>query len=112
MPAQLLAEALVHVGELGGEIAHRAAAHAVALPLRVEHAIEERVELVDRIGVRVREGGPEAPLDEGAPDPIDDRVAEIFLALEVVVEVALADPALPQHVVERGGLVALHVDEP
>src|SRR6185503_10914573 len=108
---ELLAEPLVHVGELGCEIAHRATAHAVALPLRVEHAVEEGVELAHRIGVRIREGRSETALDEGAPDPIDDRVAQVFLALEVVVEVALADPALPQDIVERGGLIALHVDE-
>ena len=42
---------------------------------------------------------------------IEDRVAELFLALEVVVEVALADIALTEHVVERCVVVAVDVDQ-
>src|SRR5260370_535648 len=43
---------------------------------------------------------------------LDQIVAEVFLALEVVVEVPLADAALTQDVVERGVVVAVDVDEP
>src|SRR2546422_185547 len=38
-------------------------------------------------------------------------VAELFLALEVVVKVALADAALAEHVVERRVVVAVDVDQ-
>ena len=95
-----------------GEIAHRAAPHTVALALRSSTRSKKAWMLGHRIGVGIREGRSQAALDECLGDAIDDRVAQVFLALEVVVEVALADSALAEHVVQRGGLVALHVDEP
>jgi len=39
------------------------------------------------------------------------REAEVFLALEVVIEVAFANPARGQDIVERGVLVTLEMDE-
>jgi len=102
----------VHVGELGGEVAERAAADAVAGALRLEHAIEKAPDLRERVPVRVGEARLERPLEERADDLIQDGVAEVFLALEVVVEVALADAALAQHVVERRVVVAVHADQP
>jgi hypothetical protein len=109
---QALTKPFVHVRKLAGQVPHHAPAHAVALPLRVQDAIQERVDLGDRIRIDIREGRAQAALDEGPGRPIDDRVAQVLLALEVVVEVALPDPALPEDVVERGRLISLHVHEP
>ena len=109
---QSLAKPLVHVRQLGGQVAHGAAAHAVAPALVLEDAVEERVDLRDRVARGIGERGLEGALEEAPHHPVDDRVAQVFLALEVVVEVPLADAALPQDVVERGAVVALQVDEP
>ena len=63
------------------------------------------------VGVR------EARLDARAPrkasiDPVEDRVAEVFLAPEVVVEVALSDPAGSRSTSSSDVLlVALEVDQ-
>src|SRR5215470_1596930 len=69
------------------------------------------MDLRHRVGSRIGEGGLERAIEEGPHQPIDDGVAELFLALEIVVEVALAHAALPQDVVERRTVVALEVDE-
>src|SRR5262249_46132010 len=45
-------------------------------------------------------------------DLVEDRVAEIFLALEVMVKITLADSALPQHVVQGGRLIPPEVHQP
>src|SRR5262249_59695557 len=92
--SQTLPEPLVNVRELGGEVTHRAASATVALALIVEDAVEQLMGLRHRIGSRVGEGGLEREVEEGSHQPVDDGVAELFLALEVVVEVALAHAAL------------------
>src|SRR5262249_32820694 len=66
----------------------------------------------DGIRRRVGEGRLERARDEPLHHLLDDRVAEVFLASEVVVEVPLADAALPEHVVQGGAMVSLQVDEP
>src|SRR6185436_1857618 len=109
---QPLPEALVNVGQLAGEIAHGAAAHAVALALDLEQPIQERAHLVERIGGGIDEGRLQGALQEALHHAIDDGEPKVFLAAEVVIEVALADSALPQHVVERGAVIAAQVDEP
>jgi hypothetical protein len=53
------------------------------------------VDLLDGIRRRVREGRLERALEEALDDPVDDGEAQSLLALEVVIEVALADPAFP-----------------
>src|SRR5262249_39755557 len=109
--SQTLPEPLVNVRELGGEVTHRAASDTVALALIVEDAVEQLVGLRHRIGFRVGEGGLEREVEEGPRQPVDDGVAELCLALEVVVEVALAHAALSEDGVERRAVVALEVDE-
>ena len=101
----------MHVRQLRGQVAQRAAAHAVALALRLEHAVEEAADLRERAAGRVREARIERALDERGDELVEDRVPELFLALEVVVEVALAGAALAQDVVERRGVVAVDVDQ-
>ena len=100
------------VGQLGGKVPERAAADAVARALRLEEAIEKALDLGERVLVGVGEARLERALEERADDLIQDGVAEVFLALEVVVEVPLADTALAQHVVERRVVVAVHADQP
>src|SRR5262249_16271068 len=82
----------------------------VALALIVEDAVEQLVGLRHRIGSRVGEGGLEREVEEGSHQPVDDGVAELFLALEVVVEVAFAHTALSEDIVERRAVVALEVN--
>src|SRR5215831_16187266 len=69
------------------------------------------MDLRHRVGSRVGEGGLERAVEESPHQPVDDGVAELFLALEVVVEVALAHATLSEDVVERRTVVALEVDE-
>src|SRR5215467_15236979 len=69
------------------------------------------MDLRHRVGSRVGEGGLERTVEESPHQPVDDGVAKLFLALEVVVEVALAHAALPEDVVERRTVIALEVDE-
>jgi len=68
--------------------------------------------LRQRPALGIRETGLERPFEERRNHLIEDGVAELFLALEVVVEVALADAALTQHVIERGLVVPVDVDQP
>src|SRR5439155_17523012 len=49
------AEPLMDVGELRGEVAHRAAPHAIAVPLRLEEPVEEAADLRQPVGVGIRE---------------------------------------------------------
>src|SRR3989304_5406652 len=111
-PAQPLAKPLVHIRQLRGQVAHGAAAHTVALPLGLQDAIEEAVDPVERRAARIGEARLEGPFDEPPDDPLENRVPELLLALEVVVKVALADPALPQDVVEGRAAVPAHMHEP
>src|SRR5207237_9219431 len=103
------AECRVHVGELRSQIAERAAPDAIAGALELEKAIEEATDLRERLPLGVGEAGLERALEKRADDLIDDGVAQVFLALEVVVEVALADATVAQHVVARGVGVAVNV---
>ena len=102
----------MHVAQLGGEVAHGAPADALAPPLGLEHVVEEAADLAHPGGVGLDETGLERALLELGHELIEDRVAEVFLAAEVIVEVALPDPALAEDVVERRVLVAAHVHEP
>ena len=47
----------------------------------------------------------------GVRETVDDGVAQFFLTLEVVVEVALAHAAFAEDVVESRAMVALEVDQ-
>src|SRR5581483_8839295 len=78
------AEALVHVRQLGGEVAHHAAAHAVALALRLHHAVQEAANLSQRRRARVGEAWLQRPIEEPVDNLVEDGVTEVFLALEVV----------------------------
>src|SRR5262245_50190677 len=69
------------------------------------------MDLGHRVRTAVREDGVERASDEGLHHAIDDCVPQVFLALEVVVEVPLSDPALSQDVIEGGTVVAAEVDE-
>src|SRR5262249_32643886 len=60
----------------------------------------------------IREDRFQGALDEALEDAIDDRVAEFLLAPEVIVEVSLADSALPQDVVERRAVISPEGDQP
>jgi hypothetical protein len=44
------------------------------------------------VAVGIGEARLERPLQERADDLVEDRVAEVFLASEVVVEITLPDP--------------------
>src|SRR5262245_16976397 len=109
--SEALPETLVYIRQLRGEVAHGTSADAIALALTVEDSIQEAVDLLHGIRVTVCEGGRERAVDEATHQPVDDGVAELFLALEVVIEVALADTALAQHVVEGSAVVALQVNQ-
>ena len=111
-PRQPLAESLVHIGQLGGEIAHRTAPDTLALPLVFQQPIEKVVDLRDGISLGIRECRLERALGEAVDEPVDDGEAQLLLAPEVVVKVALADPAFPQHIVERRAVVPPQIDEP
>ena len=102
----------MHVGQLGGEVAERAAADAIARALRLEEAIEKAPDLTERVPLGVGEARLERALEERTDDLIQNGVAEIFLALEVVVEVPLADATLAENVVQRRVVVAVDVDQP
>src|SRR4030095_15740318 len=78
----------------------------------LEDPIEEAADLRQGLPLGIREAGLERALEDRVDDLIEDGVAEVFLALEVVVEVPLADAALAQHVIERGVVIAVHVDQP
>src|SRR5262249_23716671 len=97
----------VDVGHLRSEIAERTAADAGTLPLRLDHTVEEAADLGNRMAVRIRKAGIECPLHEGGDDVVEDGVAQVFLALEVVIEGPLADATSTEEVVERGRVVAL-----
>src|SRR3989441_13103127 len=90
----------------------RSAADAVALALGFHHAIKKTPDLGQRFNARVRKAGIDGALDERADNPVQDRVTELFLAPEVVVEAPLADVARGEDVVERSGIVALDLHEP
>jgi len=107
-----LPESLVDVRQLGGKIAHGTAPDTVALPLVVEDPLEEVVDLGDGVRRGIRERRFERPFGEPMDQPVDDGEPQLFLAPEVVVEVALADAGLAEHVVQRGVVVAVHVDQP
>ena len=96
----------MHVGQLGGEVAERAAADAIARALRLEEAIEKAPDLTERVPLGVGEARLERALEERTDDLIQNGVAEIFLALEVVVEVALADAALLSGETARADLIS------
>jgi hypothetical protein len=102
----------VHIGQLGGEIAHRAAPDTLALPLVLEQPIEKHVDLLDGISLGIRECRLERALREAVDESIHDGEAELLLAPEVVVKIAFADPAFPQHIVERRAVVAPQINEP
>ena len=72
---QPLAKPLVHVRQLGGEVAHGAAAHAVPLALGLEHPVEEGADLGNGVPVGIGEGRVESALDEVPDQPLDDGVA-------------------------------------
>src|SRR5207253_11234889 len=60
---------------------------AIAGALHLEKAIEEATDLRERLPLGVGEAGLERALEKRADDLIEDGVAQVFLALEVVVEV-------------------------
>src|SRR5262249_15043566 len=84
----------------------------VALALAFEHAVEELMDLRHRVRTAVRKDGVERASDERLHNAIDDRVSEIFLALEVIVEVPFPDSALTQDVVDGSAVIAAQMDEP
>ena len=89
---QTLSEAFVRVGELGGEVPHGASAHAVTGTLRREDLVEERLDLTPGVPRIVPEDRGQGPRLEPLQEPIEDRVTEVLLRAEVVVEVALSAP--------------------
>src|SRR5262245_32422960 len=101
----------MHVRELRGQVPERAASHAVARALRLEDAIEEATDLRQRPPGRIREAWVQRLRDEGGDDLIEDRVTEVFLAPEVVIEAALAHAALREQIGQRRGVVALELHE-
>src|SRR5262245_12155450 len=101
----------MHVRELRGQVPERAASHAVARALGLEDAIEEATDLRQRPSSRIREAWVQRLRDEGGHDLIKNRVTEVFLAPEVVIEAALAHAALREQIVQRRGVVALDLHE-
>src|SRR5207244_1219828 len=61
---QPFAKSLVHVRQLGGEIAHGAAAHALAIALRLLETVEEAADLGERRAGRIGEARLQRALDE------------------------------------------------
>src|SRR6185295_19408183 len=105
------AKPLVHVGQLGGQIAKETATHAVTFVQRVPDAPEEAPDLIQSRALRIFEARLDPARDEQLDDAIEDRVAEVFLASEVVIEIALSYSAGAQHVIERRVLIPLEVDQ-
>ena len=105
------AKPLVHVGQLRRQVPERAPADAIASALGVQHPIEEAPDLAERVSFDICEARLERALEELADELVENRVSEFFLALEVVVEVPFADPALSQHVIETRALVSMEAHQ-
>ena len=83
--SQPRAKSLVHVAELGGQVAHRAAAHALALRAGASRTRLRKHRICAKpVALGVGEARLERALQERADDLVQDRVAEVFLAPEVV----------------------------
>lgn len=103
---QPLAEALVGIRQLGGEVADGAAADTVPGPLGGQDLVEERLDLVQRRARDIPEDRGEGARLKSREQPVEDRVPEVLFGPEMVIEIAFSSTALPEDVVERGPMVA------
>ena len=102
----------VGIGQLGGEVADGAAADAVPGALGRQDLVEEGLDLGERVAGVVSEDGGQGPGLEPVEQPVEDRVPEVLLRPEVVIEITLSGTTLPEDVVERSPVVALDGHEP
>ena len=67
---------------------------------------------LERVAGVVSEDGGQGPRLEPVEQPVEDRVPEVLLRPEVVIEITLSGATLPEDVVERSPMVALDGHEP
>ena len=110
--SQALTESLMGIGELHGEVADGAAADTVSGALGRQDLVEEGLYLAERVPPMIPEDGGQGSRLESLEQPIEDRVTEILLGAEVVIEITLSGTTLPEDVGERSPMVPPNCHEP
>jgi hypothetical protein len=109
---QPLSEPLVGIGQLGGQVAEGAAAHAVPSALIGQDLVEKLLHLTQGVAVDILEDGRQRPRLEPPEEPVEDGVAQLLFGVEVMIEIALSGSTLPEDLVERGAVVPAGCHQP
>src|SRR5204862_415029 len=107
-PAQRASNPLAPLRHLGDEIAEGTSALVEPIVLGLDHEVHESKQPVPRAGA-VRAKQPVELHRELSPALLEDLDSQVLLALEVVVEVALADLGIGDDVVNAGCQVSVPV---
>src|SRR5688572_1965031 len=106
-----LPEPFVRVRHLGHEIAERAASTTLRFRLARHLGVDEPVEPIERVDHRVAQDR-QALFRELLEAMLNDRVSQLLLRLEVVIEVGLsAETRLTDHVIDGSLLKSVSTDQ-
>jgi hypothetical protein len=97
--SQALPEAVVEVGELEGQIPHRAPADAPVLSLDLDDPIQVLEELEQGVAAFSEDGGEDS-LAMRLGHPVQNGVAQLLFALEVVVKIAFPNIAFAEDIIQ------------